>query len=208
MSRLFQRAPSPATIFSLIALFVALGGTGYAAFKLPKDSVGNMQLKKSAVTTSKVKDGSLLRQDFKPGQLPSGPTGPQGPKGDTGPQGPQGPPGSPPSLGPIQKADLQNGWVQFATLSSYNETGSFKDSTGIVHLQGAIKSGASDTTVFTLPTGSRPANTTVFPLLTTDGTGTNPAIGWLRISPNGDVTAFVPQTKFVGLDGISFRPAS
>ena len=33
--------PSPATVISLVALFVALGGTGYAVTALPRDSVGS-----------------------------------------------------------------------------------------------------------------------------------------------------------------------
>lgn len=79
-----------------MALFLALGGTSYAAVALPKNSVGTAQLKKNAVTGAKVKNGSLLGKDFKPGQLPAGPagqkgdTGPQGPKGDKGEQGGQG----------------------------------------------------------------------------------------------------------------------
>ncbi len=36
---------------------VALGGTGYAAIKLPKNSVG---FKKNAVTGAKIENGSLL----------------------------------------------------------------------------------------------------------------------------------------------------
>lgn len=48
-------APSPALIISLIALFVALGGTAYATTSLPKNSVGTKQLKKNAVTTAKIK---------------------------------------------------------------------------------------------------------------------------------------------------------
>jgi hypothetical protein len=31
------RTPSPALVISLIALFVALGGTSYAAIKLPRN---------------------------------------------------------------------------------------------------------------------------------------------------------------------------
>jgi hypothetical protein len=53
------RAPSPALVISLIALFVALGGTGYAATHLPKNSVGAKQLKKSAVTSAKIKAGAV-----------------------------------------------------------------------------------------------------------------------------------------------------
>lgn len=45
------RAPSPAFVLSLLALFVALGGTTYAAATLPKNSVGTKQLKKNAVTS-------------------------------------------------------------------------------------------------------------------------------------------------------------
>lgn len=72
---------------ALLALFVALGGTSYAAIKLPKNSVGTRQIKNGAVTGAKVKAHSLLAKDFKAGQLPAGTSGP---KGDTGPQGPPG----------------------------------------------------------------------------------------------------------------------
>jgi len=88
--RLLSR-PSPALIVSIIALVVALAGTGYAASSLPRNSVGpgqiergavhNSDLASRAVTSSKVRDGSLLVKDFKAGQLPAGPPGPQGPTG-------------------------------------------------------------------------------------------------------------------------------
>ena len=83
-----RRRPSPALVISLIALFVALGGTGYAAIKLPANSVGSKQLKKKAVTKAKiapqsvdgtkVKDGSLRAKDFAPQDLPKGQTGDAG----------------------------------------------------------------------------------------------------------------------------------
>ena len=75
---------------ALSALFVALGGTSYAAIALPKNSVGTAQLKKNAVTTAKVKNGSLVKADFKAGQLPAGAQGIQGPKGDKGDPGAPG----------------------------------------------------------------------------------------------------------------------
>lgn len=102
-STITRRRPSAGLVVGLIALFVALGGTSYAAVNLPKGSVGTAQLKNSAVTAQKVKanaigsgkvrDGSLLAQDFKAGQLPAGPTGPAGPQGPQGSPGPQGAPG-------------------------------------------------------------------------------------------------------------------
>ena len=76
----------------LLALFLALSGTAYAA-TLPRNSVGTAQLKRNAVTSAKVRDGSLLRSDFRAGQLPQGPAGPQGLTGATGPTGPTGPAG-------------------------------------------------------------------------------------------------------------------
>jgi hypothetical protein len=56
--------PSPALAIAIVALFVALGGTGYAATKLAANSVGTKQIKKNAVTGSKVKKGSLTGSDI------------------------------------------------------------------------------------------------------------------------------------------------
>jgi hypothetical protein len=89
----------------LLALFVALSGTAYAA-TLPRNSVGTAQLKTDAVTTKKVKDRSLLANDFKRGQLPAGPRGAQGLAGPTGPAGPVGPTG--PSGG-VEKFVIRGG---------------------------------------------------------------------------------------------------
>ena len=91
MKHVWKRRPSPATVLAGIALMVALGGTGYAAGILPVNSVGTAQLKKDAVTSLKVKNGSLLRADFKAGQVPAGPAGAAGPAGPTGAAGPAGP---------------------------------------------------------------------------------------------------------------------
>jgi hypothetical protein len=77
-----------------LALFVALGGTGYAAIAIPRNSVGTAQLKKGAVTGAKVKAHSLVGSDFKPGQLPAGPRGEAGAKGEAGPKGEAGAPGA------------------------------------------------------------------------------------------------------------------
>src|SRR5689334_8472746 len=44
---------------ALLALFIALGGTTYAATSLPKNSVGTKQLKANAVTGVKIKNGSV-----------------------------------------------------------------------------------------------------------------------------------------------------
>ena len=54
-----------ANLTASLALFVALGGTSYAALQLPKNSVGATQITRNSVTSPKVKRGSLLRSDFK-----------------------------------------------------------------------------------------------------------------------------------------------
>jgi hypothetical protein len=84
-----------ANVTSLVALFVALGGSSYAALNLPKGSVGSKQLRKNAVTSPKVKPGALLLSDFRRSQRsmlrgPAGAQGPAGPQGVPGPSGPQG----------------------------------------------------------------------------------------------------------------------
>lgn len=113
--------PTYANVVATVALFVALGGTTYAATQLPRNSVGSAQLKKNAVTGAKVKDGSLQAADFVPGGVPAGPKGDAGPVGPTGPagvtgpqgkQGPEGPPG-PPGL---------SGYVQVDTFSAFDST--------------------------------------------------------------------------------------
>jgi hypothetical protein len=48
-----------ANVMATVAVFIALGGASYAAFKLPKNSVGTKQLKKNSVATAKIKDGAV-----------------------------------------------------------------------------------------------------------------------------------------------------
>src|SRR5438105_10658037 len=85
---------TPATVIASLALTIALGGTGYAATVLPRNSV----------TTVQVKDFSLLTRDFKRGQIPTGPRGPAGPQGPSGPTGAAGLPGPIGPAGPAGPA--------------------------------------------------------------------------------------------------------
>ena len=89
MNRFLHVRPSPAMVVACAALFVSLGGVGYAAIVLPANSVGTKQLKRNAVNSAKVKKYSLLRSDFKRGQIPRGPQGVQGIQG-SGHPGPEG----------------------------------------------------------------------------------------------------------------------
>jgi hypothetical protein len=88
MRKRFLRHPSPSLVISLIALFVALGGTTYAATSLPKNSVGTAQIKSGAVTKGKIAGGTLAGLRGRQGA--TGREGPAGPKGAPGIQGIQG----------------------------------------------------------------------------------------------------------------------
>jgi hypothetical protein len=98
MNRFRLQRPSPAMVVALVALFVAMGGVGYAAINLPKNSVGSTQIKANAVNSSKVANHSLLAGDFKTGQLPAGPQGLQGLQGLPGTPGTSGSKGDPGAL--------------------------------------------------------------------------------------------------------------
>ncbi len=90
-----RHRPSAATVLSLVALFVALGGTSYAALTITSANVKNNSLtssdiKNNSVSTADVKNGSLLSSDFKAGQLPAGIQGAPGVPGVPGTAGAKG----------------------------------------------------------------------------------------------------------------------
>ncbi|MGK2876994.1 MAG: hypothetical protein ACSLFF_00215 [Solirubrobacterales bacterium] len=58
---------------AFLALFVALSGTAYAAAKLPSNSVGTKQIKKSAVIGAKVKKNTLTGTQINESKLTSVP---------------------------------------------------------------------------------------------------------------------------------------
>jgi hypothetical protein len=108
MHRRITRSLSYGNVTATLALFIALGGSSYAATQLGKSSVKSQnlangavrsskisngaitssKLASGAVSASKVKPGSLLATNFKSGQLPAGPKGEKGDKGDQGLPGP------------------------------------------------------------------------------------------------------------------------
>lgn len=81
-------AVSYANVMSTVAVFIALGGTSYA---VARNSIGNAQLKSNAVTSSKVRNGSLTAKDLTRSALLTGTRGPRGPGGPPGTAGARGP---------------------------------------------------------------------------------------------------------------------
>jgi hypothetical protein len=66
MGSLLRQRPSPAMIVALIALFVALGGSSYAAIK-----VGSKNIRKGAVNTRAIANNTIRSSDVRDGSLAS-----------------------------------------------------------------------------------------------------------------------------------------
>jgi hypothetical protein len=79
-----------ANVTASLALFIALGGVGYAA-TLPRDSVGTRQIRKGAVTEGKLHRKVRAKLDRVGRTGPAGRQGPAGAAGTAGPVGPAGP---------------------------------------------------------------------------------------------------------------------
>lgn len=92
-----QSKLSYANVVATLALFIALGGTSYAALTLPRDSVGSAQIRARAVGSSElrsrvvssrhIRDRSVALRDISTSARGAlrGATGPQGAKGESGP---------------------------------------------------------------------------------------------------------------------------
>jgi hypothetical protein len=93
-------------------------------------------------------------------------------------------------------ATLVNSWVTNG--GAWPTPGFRKGADGRVYLRGVVKSGTSFSTIFTLPTGYRPAAKTSFAPLNAN------AGAELDINTDGTVVCSVGSTAYVGLDGASF----
>jgi hypothetical protein len=116
-----------ANVMATVAVFIALGGSSYAAVTLGKDSVGSREIRDGSVRGKDIKDHSITGTDILPGSLSTTqigygslnggdiadhslmaadfadgqiPVGPKGEKGDQGIQGPQGDKGDTGATGP------------------------------------------------------------------------------------------------------------
>jgi hypothetical protein len=102
-----------ANVTSALALFVAVGGTSYAAATLPANSVGTKQIRDRSISVPKLDNAAraaLLR---------AGAPGPQGVAGVQGAQGPQGQQGD---AGPTGTAVLGDGSITAAKLADSSVT--------------------------------------------------------------------------------------
>jgi hypothetical protein len=192
-----MRRPSFPTVISLIALFVALGGTSYAVIKLPAKSVGNRELKSNAVTSSKIRPGAVSRSDLSS----SARSGTRGPRGPAGPAGPAGAAAAE-AWKPLQ---LIGGWARYSggwPVAAYR-----KNAAGRVYLRGVIKraGGPAGGPIAVLPAGYRPADMALFgPMMGNNATN---AAGRVDITTTGEIvwmTGPMGDPNYTSLDGISF----
>jgi hypothetical protein len=141
-------------LIAYVALLFALSGTSYAAASklLPANSVG----------TKQVINHSLLKKDFKAGQLPRGPrgfrgntgpagptgplglTGPAGPRGTQGPRGVQGEEGIPGPPGPV---NLSYPEISFSIAAGTTETDGVLCPAGFVVIAGGAFTDSTDPAV-------------------------------------------------------------
>jgi hypothetical protein len=142
-------------VVSTLCLFLLVGGgTAFAATQLSKNSVGSKQIKKNAVTSAKIKKEAVTGAKIKlssVGTVPSAAVA-----SSLAPVEAihvVGAPGQPPFEN--GSSNFTEAGINFAPASFY------KDHEGIVHLEGAVKTGkngsASIVSAFTLPVGFRPA---------------------------------------------------
>ncbi len=113
---------SPSMLVALAALFIALGGVGYAATTIGSEqirdnSIDSVDIENGTILSRDIGEGTILRRDIDPSALnirddtvlsrdirdgtilekdlsPGALAGLEGPKGDTGPAGPAGPAGT------------------------------------------------------------------------------------------------------------------
>jgi hypothetical protein len=180
--------PSPALVISLIALFISIGGVGYAAATIGTNDIANRavtakKLHKNAVATTKIQAGAVNGAKVEDHSLTGADLTPAEPYHEIGAAG---------------EPRFQNGAHNFG--DGFSTAGFFIDHEHIVHLKGTVTA-TRDTVIFNLPPGYRPGQELFIPTIATGNAGR------LFISPNGDVEVGGPvqNSANYALDSITFR---
>jgi hypothetical protein len=210
-------------VVATLALFIALGGASYAALKLPKNSVGAKQLKKNsvteaklkneAVTASKVKKGTLTGSQINLSTLGTVPSASHADSADkAGNAEMLG--GSPSGAYARQQQEAvhligEPGEPEFEpgasnTAESTSSAGFYKDSLGVVHLQGTVNADVGQR-IFSLPPGFHPTKQVCFVAPAFDVLVF--AVDRVCVQPAGNIDIEEGEgSEFIGLDGFTFLP--
>src|SRR5689334_23046139 len=152
-----------ANLVSVLALFVALGGSAYA-FHLGKNSVGSKQLRKNAVTTAKVKNGAVTGEKINVSTLPKVPSATRADHAVSAETATGAgtainatnatnalnlaAPEAFHLVGTQGEPQFENGYENFTGSNSYAPAEFYRDRQCLVHLEGLI-TGPSEHTAFT-----------------------------------------------------------
>jgi hypothetical protein len=205
-----------ANVTSLVALFVALGGVGYAAATINGSLIQNR-----SISASKIKKHTLTGTEIslaKLGTVPKATTATSAVNAVNSVNA-----GNATNLGgsaasayekkselnatlaavakpvPFTDATLQNSWLKVV---GHSTPGFSQDQFGVVHLRGAVM-GGTGTTMFTLPAAVRPTATTQFATSCGPGAGT---FGSIIVNTDGTVVeGGAGCAAFTSLEGITFR---
>jgi hypothetical protein len=193
-----------ANVMSVITVFIALGGVGYAATKIngktiKKASIPGNRLKKNSVTGKQVNESTLST-------VPSADNANNAANAATAaiantvaapePFHEVGAPGEP---------AFQSPWGNENPNLGLTTAAFYKDQLGVVHLKGTV-TGSSTGTIFVLPSADLPTNNVEEGINRGSGEGSLQICGTVEkaCAPPGAVTA-QNGTGDVNLDGVTFR---
>jgi hypothetical protein len=214
-----SRRPSPSMAVALLALFVALGGSSYAALKVSgkqivNNSVRSSDLRNNDVRSADVRNNGLTGADIneaRVGTVPKATTATNATKaatadnasalGGIAPGGyVQTPTEATRLVGEPGNPAFEDGYTNFGQGAP---AGFFKDQFGIVHLQGDVNPPNFASTIFTLPAGYRPnqlgATGPMF-LVRADAT-----VGVIDVRYDGKVRVLSSFDNHVSINGVTFR---
>ncbi len=192
MRRLLRYTPSPAMIVALVALFVALGGVGYAATK-----IGSAQIKNNSIRTQDIRNRTIRGKDVRGNTIAA--------KQIKDPERYHevGTPGQP---------AFKNGAANFVPTDAqgkpqanpYSTAAFLKDAEGFVHLRGTISAVDTGRVAFTLPRAYRPKKILDIGVIAGNFSDGN-SIGYVYVHPSGDVElGGVKGPANYALDSVSF----
>jgi hypothetical protein len=179
-------------IVALIALFVALGGVGYAAA-----TIGSAQIRNNSIRTQDIRNRTIRGKDIRSNSVAA--------KQIKNPERYHevGTPGEP---------AFKNGAANFVPTDKngnplpnpYSTTAFLKDNEGFVHLRGTLSAVDTGRVAFTLPSGYRPRRILDIGVIAGNFSGGN-SIGYVYVHPNGDVElGGVRGQANYALDSVSF----